>query len=82
MKRFVLASTFVLAGFLGGVGCAEKIVVCDIVWSDANGAEVGTGVVDYDGDDVDAALADCKEDQMTHEERPDTAAQYTCNCSS
>jgi hypothetical protein len=81
MQRFVLASTFVLAGFFGAA-CAEKIVICDVVWSDANDTEVGTGVLEYDGDDVDAALADCKEDQMTHEERPDTAVQYNCNCSS
>jgi hypothetical protein len=40
------------------------------------------GMIEYAGDDVDAALADCKEDQMTHEERPTTAVSYTCNCSS
>lgn len=80
MKRFVLSSTFVLAALLGA--CAnEKVVICDVVWSDANDAEVGTGVLEYDGDDVDAALADCMEDQMDHAERPDTAVQYTCNCS-
>jgi hypothetical protein len=81
MKRFVLSSTFVLAGLLGA--CSnEKIVICDVVWSAQDDSELGSGMIEYDGDDVDAALDDCKEDQMTHEERPDAAVKYTCNCSS
>jgi hypothetical protein len=79
MKRIVLSSTFVLAGLLGA--CSnEDIVVCDVVWSAQDDSEVGTGVLEYAGDDVDAALEDCKVDQMTHEERPTTAVSYTCNC--
>jgi hypothetical protein len=80
MQRFVLSLSFVFAALLGA--CSnEKVVVCDIVWSDANDMQVGTGVLEYDSDDVDAALEDCKEDQMDHEERPEAAVQYSCNCS-
>jgi hypothetical protein len=80
MKRIVLSSTFVFACLLGA--CTnEEVVICDVVWSAQDDSEVGTGVLEYDGDDVDAALEDCKADQMTHEERPSTAVSYTCNCS-
>lgn len=80
MKRILLSSTFVFACLLGA--CSnEDVVTCDVIWSAQDDTELGTGVLEYDGDDVDAALASCKEDQMTHEERPGTAAKYTCNCS-
>jgi hypothetical protein len=80
MKRILLSSTFVFACLLGA--CSnEDVVICDVAWAAQDDTELGTGVIEYAGDDVDAALEDCKADQMTHEERPDTAAKYTCNCS-
>lgn len=79
MKRILLSSTFAFTCLLGACS-GEDVVVCEVVWS-AEDTEIGSGVIEYDGDDVDAALEACKEDQMTHEERPDMAAQYTCNCS-
>jgi hypothetical protein len=79
MQRIVLSSTFVFACLLGA--CTnEKVVVCEVVWS-AEDTDIGSAVIEYDGDDVDAALEDCKVDQETHEERPEMAATYTCNCS-
>jgi hypothetical protein len=80
MKRILLSSTFVFACLLGA--CSnEDIVVCEVAWSAQDDTELGTGTIEYAGDDVDVALADCQVDQETHEERPSAAVKYTCNCS-
>lgn len=82
MQRITLFLSFSFACVLGAVACADDpAVTCDVVWS-ANGMEVGSATIVYDGiDDVDAALEMCLEDQASHEDRPAEATMHNCNCS-
>jgi hypothetical protein len=82
MQRITLFLSFSFACVLGAVACADDhAVTCDVVWS-ANGMEVGSATIVYDGiDDVDAALEMCLEDQADHADRPAEATMHNCNCS-
>jgi hypothetical protein len=81
MKRIILSSTFLIACLLGA--CTnERDVMCDVVWTDQAGEEVGTASFDYPAlDDADAGVEMCGEDQETDERRPADAVAYQCNCS-
>lgn len=80
MKRIILSSTFLFACLLGACS-TEKDVICDVVWSDQDNTELGTGTITYEAlDDVDAGLDMCEADQETHDDRPADTAFYTCNC--
>ena len=81
MKRITLLSSFVFALVLGACsGPAD--VTCDVVWSDADDNELGTGTITYEElDDVDAAVEMCKEDQADEADRPDGTMKFACSCS-
>ena len=80
MKRISLSLSFLVACVFGSACAGEEEVTCEVIWS-ADGVEVGSAMIVYDGDDVDAAVEDCLIDQADHEDRPATATMHNCNCS-
>lgn len=81
MQRLFSFLCFSFACVLGATACADDpAVTCEVVWS-ANGMEVGSATIVYDGiDDVDAALDMCFADQADHEDRPAEATMHNCSC--
>lgn len=81
MKRIILSLSFAFACLLGACS-SEADVSCDVVWSDADGNELGTGTIVYEAlDDAQAGVDMCKEDQVDEPDRPADTAMFTCNCS-
>ena len=80
MKRIALTAGFLISCLLGACS-TERDVICDVVWSANDDTELGTATIVYESlDDVDVGLSNCEEDQDSHEDRPDAAVKYTCNC--
>jgi hypothetical protein len=84
MNRLILLCAPLLCGLaLGLAACADEgLYTCQLTWDLPNGDEV-VATLDYAGlDNADEAVANCEMEQETHEDRPDDATGWHCDCES